>query len=75
LVAHGYTDLQTPYFESKLILDQLPALGSPERLWRRTYPGGHMFYGRADARAAFREDAEAFVRAIVGETRMEPARP
>lgn len=67
LVAHGYTDLQTPYFESKLILDQLPALGSPERLWRRTYAGGHMFYSRTGSRAAFRSDAEAFIRAIAGE--------
>jgi carboxypeptidase C (cathepsin A) len=67
LVAHGYTDLQTPYFESKLILDQLPDLGTPERIRRRTYAGGHMFYSRSEARAAFRADGEAFIRAIVGE--------
>jgi carboxypeptidase C (cathepsin A) len=66
LVAHGYTDLQTPYFESKLILDQLPDLGDPARIRRVTYPGGHMFYSRADSRAAFRADAEEFLRAITG---------
>jgi carboxypeptidase C (cathepsin A) len=61
LVAHGYADLQTPYFESKLILDQLPELGQAGRLLRKTYPGGHMFYSRAGSRAAFRAEAMAFI--------------
>lgn len=65
LVAHGYTDLQTPYFESRLILDQLPDLGA-DRVLRRTYRGGHMFYSRAESRAAFRRDAAAFFRAVAG---------
>jgi carboxypeptidase C (cathepsin A) len=56
LVAHGYTDLVTPYFASTLVLDQLPAYGDARRIIQVTYPGGHMFYSRDASRAAFRED-------------------
>ncbi len=56
LVAHGYTDLVTPYFASSLLLDQLPAYGDGRRVVQITYPGGHMFYSRDSSRAAFRED-------------------
>ena len=56
LVAHGYTDLVTPYFASTLVLDQLPAYGDARRVIQITYPGGHMFYSRDASRAAFRED-------------------
>ena len=31
LVAHGISDLQTPYFESTLILSQLPDFGGKSR--------------------------------------------
>ena len=51
LVAHGATDLVTPYFASELILRQLPAFGPGERLRLAVYRGGHMFYLRDDARA------------------------
>jgi carboxypeptidase C (cathepsin A) len=66
LVVHGATDLVTPYFENKLILDQLPALGGAERVRLEVYPGGHMFYFRDDARRAFRADAERLIRAVSG---------
>lgn len=56
LVAHGYTDLVTPYFASTLVLDQLPAYGDARRVIQITYPGGHMFYSRDVSRAAFRDD-------------------
>ncbi|RKE73934.1 carboxypeptidase C (cathepsin A) [Pseudorhodoplanes sinuspersici] len=62
LVVHGYSDLQTPYFESTLILNQLPDFGG--RIAQRNYRGGHMFYSRDESRAAFRRDAEAFVSMI-----------
>jgi carboxypeptidase C (cathepsin A) len=62
LVAHGATDLVTPYYENKLLLAQLPDLGGPDRLRLQVYHGGHMFYARQDARAAFRADAEALYR-------------
>ena len=65
LVAHGYTDLVTPYFTSKLLIDQMPPYGSGERLKLAVYPGGHMFYSRADSRAAFHRDAaDLYARAL-----------
>jgi carboxypeptidase C (cathepsin A) len=57
LVAHGFTDLVTPYFASKLLLAQVPAFAAG-RLSLAVYPGGHMFYTRPDSRAAFRQDVE-----------------
>ncbi len=62
LVAHGLFDLATPYFGSKILLDQLPAYGSPERVKLVVYPGGHMFYSRDGARQAFRSEVEALTK-------------
>ncbi|MFO1142628.1 MAG: peptidase S10 [Amaricoccus sp.] len=59
LVAHGLTDLVTPYFASTLILRQLPAMGDAARVRQANYPGGHMFYLREGSRRAFRADAAA----------------
>jgi carboxypeptidase C (cathepsin A) len=61
LVAHGLTDLVTPYFASELVLRQLPPLGTPGRVRLTTYGGGHMFYFRDGSRAAFRADAASMV--------------
>jgi carboxypeptidase C (cathepsin A) len=58
LVAHGFTDLVTPYFGSKLLLDQLPGLGSQPRVSLAVYEGGHMFYSRQASRQAFRTDVQ-----------------
>jgi carboxypeptidase C (cathepsin A) len=62
LVGHGLFDLATPYFGSKILLDQLPAFASPERVKLVVYPGGHMFYSRDGARQAFRAEAEALMK-------------
>ncbi|SHL71311.1 Carboxypeptidase C (cathepsin A) [Bradyrhizobium lablabi] len=62
LVAHGLFDLATPYFGSQILLDQLPAFGSPERVKLVVYPGGHMFYSRDASRQAFRAEAEALMK-------------
>ncbi len=62
LVGHGLFDLATPYFGSKLWLDQLPAYASPDRVKLVVYPGGHMFYSREAARQAFRSEAEALMK-------------
>jgi carboxypeptidase C (cathepsin A) len=62
LVAHGLFDLATPYFGTKILLDQLPAYGSPERVKFVVYPGGHMFYLRDASRQAFRTEAEALIK-------------
>jgi len=62
LIGHGLFDLATPYFGSKLWLDQLPAYASPDRVKLVVYPGGHMFYSREAARQAFRSEAEALMK-------------
>jgi carboxypeptidase C (cathepsin A) len=64
-VAHGASDLVTPYFGSQLILDQLPVFGSADRLKLAVYGGGHMFYSRDASRRAFRDDALALYKATL----------
>jgi carboxypeptidase C (cathepsin A) len=59
--SHGLTDLVTPYFETKMLLDQLPAYGAASRVQFKVYPGGHMFYTREASRRAFRDDARAMI--------------
>lgn len=63
LVAHGLTDLVTPYFETAMVLDQMPALPGPQRLRFEVYSGGHMFYSREDSRKSFRDDVRALIEA------------
>ncbi len=62
LVGHGLFDLATPYFGSKILLDQLPAFASPPRVKLVVYPGGHMFYSRDASRRAFRAEVEALMK-------------
>src|SRR5438874_3874016 len=62
LVGHGLFDLATPYFASKVLLDQLPAYASADRVRLVVYPGGHMFYSRDGARQAFRAEVEAVMK-------------
>jgi carboxypeptidase C (cathepsin A) len=62
LVGHGLFDLATPYFGSKILLDQLPAFASPPRVKLVVYPGGHMFYSRDVSRRAFRAEVEALMK-------------
>ena len=62
LVGHGLFDLATPYFGSKVQLDQLPAYASADRVKLVVYPGGHMFYSREASRRAFRTEAEALMK-------------
>jgi carboxypeptidase C (cathepsin A) len=62
---HGYADLVTPYFRTKLILQQLPTVGPDNsRIRLKVYPGGHMFYTRDASRGRLRKDALALYRAI-----------
>jgi carboxypeptidase C (cathepsin A) len=62
LVAHGLFDLATPYFGSKIQLDQLPAFAAPDRVKLVVYPGGHMFYARDASRQAFRSEVQALIK-------------
>jgi carboxypeptidase C (cathepsin A) len=60
LIAHGYSDMVTPYGASRYVLDHLPPIGDPARAQLRLYRGGHMFYLDAESRRAFSADAKAF---------------
>ncbi|MEJ0092553.1 MAG: peptidase S10 [Methylocella sp.] len=61
LIAHGLTDQVTPYFASKLLIDQIPPMGDPSRVQLKVYSGGHMLYLRDKSRAALREDARSLI--------------
>ena len=61
LVVHGVADLVTPYFVTKLLLDQLPAFGDSPRIRLVVLPGGHMSYIRDDSRRALRDDARTLI--------------
>jgi carboxypeptidase C (cathepsin A) len=61
LVAHGLTDQVTPYFASKLLIDQVPPFGDPDRLRLKVYGGGHMLYLQDKPRAALRVDARKLI--------------
>jgi carboxypeptidase C (cathepsin A) len=60
LVAHGYSDMVTPYGVSRYVLDHLPPIGDPSRTQLALYRGGHMFYIDPQSRKAFSADAKAF---------------
>ena len=61
LIVHGITDLVTPYFATKLLLDQLPAFGDGSRLQLVVLPGGHMPYVRDESRRALRDTARTSI--------------
>jgi carboxypeptidase C (cathepsin A) len=59
MIAHGVTDLQTPYMMSRYVADHMPdALG--ERIAVKLYAGGHMLYLHAQSRRQLHDDAAAF---------------
>jgi carboxypeptidase C (cathepsin A) len=57
LIVHGIADLVTPYFATKLLLDQAPAFGDGSRLVFLVLPGGHMLYMHDDSRKMLRDAA------------------
>ncbi len=59
LIAHGWDDLSCPFMASVLVVDQMPAMGDPDRVQVKEYPGGHMFYARPDSSAALLRDVKA----------------
>ena len=61
VIAHGLTDLVTPYFATQLILDALPQIGPPDRLTLLVLRGGHMFYNVDASRAALRDAARVAI--------------
>jgi carboxypeptidase C (cathepsin A) len=57
MIAHGYSDMVTPYAETRYVLDHLPPVDGEERTQLKLYRGGHMFYLDAESRKAFAADA------------------
>jgi carboxypeptidase C (cathepsin A) len=60
LIAHGTSDLVTPYAVSRYVVDHLPPSGAPNRVTLKLYRGGHMFYFTPGSRQAFSTDTKAF---------------
>jgi carboxypeptidase C (cathepsin A) len=60
LIAHGLTDLTTPYMMSRFVVDHLPRNVTSERVSLKLYAGGHMMYLRTASRHRLHDDAQAF---------------
>jgi carboxypeptidase C (cathepsin A) len=60
MVAHGLSDMITPYSVTRYVLDHLPPMGDPSRTQLRLYRGGHMFYLDQESRKAFSAEAKNF---------------
>jgi carboxypeptidase C (cathepsin A) len=61
VIAHGYSDMVTPYAMSRYVLDHIPSYEGRTAL--KLYRGGHMFYLDPDSRKAFTNDARAIYQA------------
>ena len=57
VIAHGMTDLVTPYLTSRYVVDHLPQTLTADRVTLHLYPGGHMMYLRPGSRARLHVDA------------------
>jgi carboxypeptidase C (cathepsin A) len=62
LIAHGYSDMITPYAATRYILDHMPDFEPPGRMQLKLYRGGHMLYLDPQSRKAFSADAATFFR-------------
>jgi carboxypeptidase C (cathepsin A) len=60
LIAHGYSDLVTPYGVSQYLVDQLAPIDRARPIELKVYRGGHMMYLRPASRRALAEDVAAF---------------
>jgi carboxypeptidase C (cathepsin A) len=62
LIVHGWNDLSCPFMGSIVTVNQMPVMGSPNRISIKEYPGGHMFYTRPASQASMKHDVrELFV--------------
>jgi carboxypeptidase C (cathepsin A) len=62
LIAHGYSDMITPFGMTRYVLNHLPA-DTANRAQLKLYRGGHMLYIDPQSRKSFSADAAAFYRA------------
>ena len=67
LIAHGYTDLITPYFVADYLVGQLPTLEGAAPIRLENYAGGHMMYFRPSSRRELRQDVDWVYRAGQGD--------
>jgi carboxypeptidase C (cathepsin A) len=65
LIAHGYTDLVTPYAISRYLVDQLAPIDTARAIEFKVYRGGHMMYLRPGSRHALAGDAWAFYASVL----------
>jgi carboxypeptidase C (cathepsin A) len=61
LITHGLTDVQTPYYATQLLINQIPDYGPAGRIKLKVYGGGHMHYSRDESRKALRDDARRLI--------------
>jgi carboxypeptidase C (cathepsin A) len=57
MIAHGYSDMVTPYAVTRYLLQHLPPVSGQQRTELKLYRGGHMFYLDPQSRQAFTADA------------------
>jgi carboxypeptidase C (cathepsin A) len=67
LIAHGYTDLVTPYAMSQYLVSQLKPIEGAAPIDVRVYRGGHMMYLRPASRAELGHDAHGLYQATKGQ--------
>lgn len=60
LVAHGYSDVLTPYGVSRYVIDHLPRTLVDGRVSLDVYRGGHMFYTQPEEHRRFTSDVRTF---------------
>ncbi len=60
MVAHGVSDILTPYGMSQYVLNHLPSDLADGRTELKVYRGGHMFYTRDDDRRQMFDDVRLF---------------
>lgn len=61
MIAHGMTDLVTPYLMNRYVIDHMPPGIVRDRVALKLYPGGHMMYLRPGSRAALHADARQLI--------------
>ncbi len=61
LIAHGFTDLVTPYLTARYLVGQLPPLARARPVELANYAGGHMMYMRPASRAELLLDTRAMI--------------
>ena len=61
LIAHGRTDLVTPYLASRYLIDQLPPMAGSPAIELEVYAGGHMMYMNPGSRQALARDVARLI--------------